>query len=126
MPFLGRKLIKKCRTALIMTEDKAMYERPSWCRYITRFLDNDQVENILAWGSNLSHKEKLNQAEKTRKQFGHASVNNMKELIRNTNLLDSEVSQLLKEVVDSCATFITFKKASARPIVSLSKADDFN
>ena len=36
----------------------------------------------------------------------------MEELIRNTNLLDSEVSQLLKEVVDNCATFITFKKAS--------------
>ena len=90
------------------------------------FLDNDQVENILVLEANLSHKEKLNQVEKIRKQFGHASVNNMEELIRNTNLSDSEVSQLLKEVVDNCATFITFKKASARPIVSLSKADDFN
>ena len=44
----------------------------------------------------------------------------------NANLLDGEISQLLKEVVDNCATRIKFKKLSAHPTVSLSKADDFN
>lgn len=89
-------------------------------------MDNGQVESALALEANLSHKEKLTQVEKINNQFGHASVINMKKLVRNACLIDSEISHLLKEVVHYCATCIKFKKPSSFPIVALSKADDFN
>ena len=42
----------------------------------------------------------LNHLDKIHKQFGHASVANMEKLIRNTNLLNPELSALTKEVVN--------------------------
>ena len=50
----------------------------------------------------------------------------MEKLIRNTNLLNPELFPLIKEVVNRCTTCIKFKKPSSRPIVGLSKAEDFN
>ena len=50
----------------------------------------------------------------------------MEKLIRNTNLLNTELFPLIKEVVNRCTTCIKFKKPSSRPIVGLSKAEDFN
>ena len=50
----------------------------------------------------------------------------MEKVIRNFNLLNSEVSTVIKDVVNSCTTCIKFKKPSSRPIVGLSKAEDFN
>ena len=73
---------------------------------------------------NLSHKEKLNQVEKIHTQYRHALLDYMEKLILNANLLDNEISQLLKEVIHNCAACNNFKKPSARLIVALSKVDD--
>ena len=42
----------------------------------------------------------LSHLDKIHKQFGHASVANMEKLLRNTNLLNPELSALIKEVVN--------------------------
>ena len=50
----------------------------------------------------------------------------LEKLIRNAKLLDPELSTLIKDVVNSCATCIKLKKPRSRLIVELSKAEDFN
>ena len=74
----------------------------------------------------LSALEKKSQIIKVHKQFGHASIDNLKKLIKNAGLLDKELCNIINDVVESCDTCIRFKKAPPRPIVGLSKASDFN
>ena len=76
------------------------------------FFSNGDTQEVLVLEGELSHKQKLNQLDKIHKQFGHASVENMEKFIRNANLLNPELSALIKDVVNSCTTCIKFKKPS--------------
>ena len=40
--------------------------------------------------------------------------------------MNPELSTLIKDVVNSCTTFIKFEKPNSRPIVGVSKAEEFN
>ena len=66
------------------------------------------------------------QVVKLHKQFGHASAENLKKLIRQAGLMDSELNKTIDDVVNSCETCTVYKKQAARPVVGLSKSDDFN
>lgn len=57
------------------------------------FLDNKHVETVLVL------KEFTLQIYPTNKQFGYSLVNNIEKRVRNANLPDKEIYQLLKEVV---------------------------
>ena len=60
------------------------------------------------------------------KQFGHASIENMRPLLNNASLLNSETSKLIEKVYNSCKTYLIYKKPLHRQIVGLSKASNFN
>ena len=50
----------------------------------------------------------------------------MEKLIRNANLWNPELSNLIKHIVKSCTTCIKFKNQALDPIVGLPKEKDFN
>ena len=90
------------------------------------FSSNGGTQEVLVLEADLSYNWKLNRLDEIHTQFGHASVANMEKLIQNANLLNTELSALIKDVVNRCTTCIKFKTPSSRPIVGLSKAEDFN
>ena len=61
-----------------------------------------------------------------KKQFGHASANNFKNLLKNTSLFSTEISKLIDEVCDNCVVCKTHKKPHPRPVVGLPRAAIFN
>ena len=58
--------------------------------------------------------------------MGHASTDNIKKLINNAGLLDTDLSKIISSVVESCDTCIKFKKVPPKTAVGLSKSNDFN
>ena len=63
---------------------------------------------------------------KIHRQFGYASSDNMKPLLKQAYLLDNDILSLIDEVDDTCKTCKQYKKLSHCPVVDLSKASDFN
>ena len=134
---LSKSSLKKCKTVFNMNDDKAtildkevtLHQSTSG-RYCTGILpvfsSKGDTQEVTVFGVDLSQKQKLNQFDKIHKQFGLASLANMEKLIWNANLLNPELSTLIKEVVNSCTTCIKFKKSSCQPIVGLSQAEDSN
>ena len=50
----------------------------------------------------------------------------MKKLLKNGNLLNSEINKIIEDVVYACDTCTRFKKPPPRPIVGLPKSLEFN
>ena len=63
---------------------------------------------------------------KIHRQFGHASSDNIKCLLKQANLIDNYILPLIDKVYDTCKTCKQYKKPFHRPVVGLSKASDFN
>ena len=63
---------------------------------------------------------------KIHKQFGHATSANMKSLFSKAGIVDTEVNKIIDTIVNDCESCTLYKKQQARPVVALSKADDFN
>lgn len=74
----------------------------------------------------LNPTERKKQIIKLHKQFGHASAHNLKKLMANAGMMDNQTDKLIDNVVGECDTCIKYKKPAARPVVGLSKANDFN
>ena len=86
----------------------------------------DITENVFVLESSLSHSDKVKQVEKLHKQFGHASTENLKHLIKNTGEQHAGLMKKIDEVVQACDVCRKYKKPVSRPIVGLSRAKDFN
>ena len=86
----------------------------------------DSTGNVFVLESSLSHSDKVKQVEKLHKQFGHASTENLKCLIKNTSEQDAGLMKIIDEVVQACDVCGKYKKPVPRPIVGLSRAEDFN
>ena len=76
--------------------------------------------------SSLSDSDKVKQVEKLHKQFGHVSTENLKRLIKNTGEQDAGLMKIIDEVVQACDVCRKYKKPVPRPIVGLSRAENFN
>ena len=59
-------------------------------------------------------------------QFGHASPNNLRDLLKNPGLFSGEISKLINEVCDNCIICKTHKKPPPGPVVGLPRATTFN
>ena len=59
-------------------------------------------------------------------QFGHASPNNLRDLLKNPGLFSTEISKLINEVCDNCIICKTHKKPPPGPVVGLPRATTFN
>ena len=86
----------------------------------------DSVDHCLIFEIDDNNNTKRSKILKLHKQFGHASSNNLKNLLKNAGLLTIEISKLVDEISKNCVICNTHKKPSPRPVVSLPRATKFN
>ena len=72
--------------------------------YLTDNDDKDEMElaNVLMLFEDKSPAKKKADIVKLHRQFGHSSTNNLKKLLRNANLLNKELENLIDIVVKEC------------------------
>ena len=69
--------------------------------------------------------EKISQITKIHKYFRHATIVNMKKLLKNANLVNNEINKIIEDVY-ACDTCMRFKKPPPHPVVGLPKSSEFN
>ena len=89
-------------------------------------MKTNNYEEVMILGKDWSKNEKKSQVIKIHKQFGHASIENIKKLINNAGLIDKDLNAIIEKIVQSWDTCLRFKRAPPRPVVGLSKAKDFS
>ena len=85
--------------------------------------ETNNYKEVMILEKDLSENEKKPQVIKIYKQFGYASIGNVKKLINNAGLLGKGLNVII-ENVQSCDTCVRFKRTPTRPVVGLSKAKD--
>ena len=63
---------------------------------------------------------------KLHKQFGHASYECSKSLLKNTGVSDQNTFEMLEHTCKECTTYLLFKKPPPCPAAGLQLASDFN
>ena len=91
----------------------------------TDVLNFHEIEQVLVFENYNSNSEKTKALMKIHQQFGHASSDNMKRLLKQVNLLDNDILPLIDKFY-ACKTCKQYKKPSHGPAVVLGKASDFN
>ena len=76
--------------------------------------DEGQSENVLIFEENMSLSDKWKQIQKINRQFGHASSENIKRLIKNAGETDQEFLELVDEVIQGCDVCLKYKKNSSK------------
>ena len=77
--------------------------------------------------STKSKEEKKSIAVKLHKQFGHpVDATKLKTIVRDAKIKDDELLHLIDQVTEECDVCTRYRKARARPVVSLSLAKEFN
>ena len=95
-----------------------IYQWTLCCQHFT-------VDHCLIFEIDADDNTKRSKILKLHKQFGHASSNNLKNLL-NAGLLTTEISKVVDEISKNCVICKTHKKPSPRPDVSLLRATKFN
>ena len=86
----------------------------------------DNIEQVLIFEDDDNNKKKQSKLTKLHNQFGHASSNNLKSLLKNASYIDKEIYKMVDEISDNCNICKKHKMASPRPGDSLPRATDFN
>ena len=74
-----------------------------------------------------SKEEKQSIAVKLHKQFGHpVDSSKLKGIVQDAGIKDDELMKYIDEVTEECDVCNRYRKARARPVVSLSLAKEFN
>ena len=134
---LSRDSMKKAGMILDMVNDKVTVfgENVDLCcsnsgHYLLPLGDADctefSVANLFFTFDKMDTKTKLQVLTKLHKQFGHASADKLRNLIKDANIQDEEVMVLLDSICKTCNICQKYNKTPARPIVGLSLAKDFN
>ena len=71
-------------------------------------------------------KDKLSIIEKLHKQFAHPSAKRLKSLLEDAGGYTEEHLKCVDKVTENCEICKRYKKAPARPVVSLPLASEFN
>ena len=71
-------------------------------------------------------KANITKIEKLHKQFAHPTAEKLKELIRNSGVVDKKIFKIVDAVTDKCDTCKRFKRPPLRPVVSMPLASEFN
>ena len=86
----------------------------------------DDIEQVLIFEENETVEEKRKKLTKLHKQFGHASSNNLLNLIKNAGLDTKNISKIVEEITKQCNICKLYKKPLPRPAVSIPKSLSFN
>ena len=128
---LSKSLLKKANTLTDLKNDKVtMFDEDIDIKlspnghYAIDILPTDiysfnDVNEVLIFQNCRSKFGKIKVLTKIHKQFGHASTENMRSLLNNAGLLNSETSKLIEKVYNSCKTCLIYEKPSHRPVVGL-------
>ena len=90
---------------------------------------NNQVGQVYLTISKLSKKsndQKFKIANKLHCQFGHASPEKLKKLIKASDVNDQELLDIIDLVDQKCQVCLKYKKPKLTPVVSFSLSKDFN
>lgn len=68
----------------------------------------------------------IKKIEKLHKQFAHPRALKLKELIRNSGVIDKNIEQIVDTVSDKCDTCKRFRRPQSRPVVTFPLASEFN
>ena len=60
------------------------------------------------------------------KQFCHPSINTMKQMLKESKILDESVNDILEKIYQKCEICLKFKRSKVRPSVGLPLSSDFN
>ena len=85
-----------------------------------------QSEHVLIFEGNMNLSDKKKQIQKIHRQFGHASSENIKRLIKNAGVTDQKFFEITDEVIQGCDICLKYKKPAPRPVVGFAWATDFN
>ena len=86
----------------------------------------DPIKHCLIFETDDDKYKKRSKLLKLHKQFGHASPNNLRNLLKNAGLFSTETSKLINEVCENGIICKTHKKPPPRPVVGLPRATTFN
>ena len=86
----------------------------------------DDIEQVLIFEESETVEEKRKKLTKLHKQFGHASGNNLLNLIKNAGLDTKNISKIVEEITKQCNICKLYKKPLPRPAVSIPKSLSFN
>ena len=60
------------------------------------------------------------------KQFCHPSINTMKQMLKESKIMDDSVNEILEKIYQKCEICLKFKRSKVRPSVGLPLSSDFN
>ena len=106
LDFKGDTLEVDGRIHELMTTKSGLYRVPLF----------EQEEVNLMEGK--THSEKVRVITKLHRQFGHYQAKGLKDLLKNSGEVDSEMNSIIDQVVEGCETCLRYKKSPARPVVS--------
>ena len=134
---LGKPAMKKakvkldlendCATIFGKTVDLQCTSSGHYCIPIveTTMPVGDTVEALLSEDEK-SAEENRKKIEKLHKQFAHPTAQKLKYLLKDANVSDEGILDLVDEVVSKCETCKRYKKTPPRPVVGLPIAKEFN
>ena len=79
----------------------------------------------LEWSED-SFEVKSKKIEKLHRQFGHYSFDGMVSLLKNSGISGSDVSKIVRDVIDKCTICKRHKRTPPRPVVSIPLSNKFN
>ena len=89
-------------------------------------LNFNDTEQILILEQCTSEAEKIETLTKIHRQFGHSSPDNIKNFTKKFKFIRSEVRTLVEKIYKDCNMCKLYKRHMPKPVVSLSKATNFN
>ena len=136
---LSKESLKKANAILNLNDDEAILfgqkvklEQTSSGHYCINLrsqsisrqvIDNPSALVVL---EEMSSKDKSVAVKKLHRQFGHASEQKLKDLLKKANVKDKEIYDLLNKAITECELCIRFQRTPSRPVVSLPMASDWN
>ena len=139
MPLLlSKESLKKANAILNLNDDKAILfgqnvklEQTSSGHYCinlrSQYVNSQGADNtVLVALEELDSSSKLSAVKKLHRQFGHASEQKLKDLLKKANVQDKEIYDALDKIISKCELCIRFQRTPSRPAVSLPMASDWN
>ena len=135
---LSKDSLRRAEAVLDMSNDKAtMFHQPVELNYTStghycidicckQEAKDDEESEILLLEGKLNENEKKQTILKLHKQFGHASAENLKKLMQNAGIKNTEVYRDMTEIVEKCDVCARHKKTPPKPVVGMPLAEDYN
>ena len=133
---LSKESMKRAETAINFKNDEvSMLGQNLQLQFTTsghyavplgRLDEPEKIDNIFIEFESLDIDRKMKACRKLHIQFGHARSEKIHKLLKDANVTDQEIYDLVKEVEEKCETCLKFKKPKSRPVVGLALSRDFN